>query len=348
MVPRLPRRHKYVHFTCYPAAFKIVALLLVFHPPQKDQPLKANQLLKAHFKLKGTYKEAQIDDFKPFPKFTIQSSKPPTPFSFRSPVSPGSRVAEAALQREREWLKEERKRRKMMRRKMNDEAPSFLERMRNSIFGSVHNRSSKKVKQAQKLKGSSKTKASQKRKKNSGAYKRGHGNEKTEDTNWKSTEFKRKPESIQSAAASFKSRVASIRSRVESIKSKAASMKSTLRQKMDDVRARIRKKADADTTDGNESQYSEDDDHVMSGALESEDEDGRSEYQSEDDMVREADSERRKEQRKRRRRKVRRIRRRRRQVRRAKRRGTSESDSSENSEYYVSYGPVGRWGCIIM
>ncbi|KFX99625.1 hypothetical protein O988_03740 [Pseudogymnoascus sp. VKM F-3808] len=275
------------------------------------------------------------------------SRRPPSPPDV-SPVSPGSRVAEAALQREREWLKEERKRRKTKRQKMNDEAPDFLERILDSMFGSVQKRPSKKDKQAQRPRSSTKTKVSQKGKKNRGAYKREYGKEKTEDTNSKSTEFKRKPESIQSAAASFRSRVTSIRSRVESIESKAASMKSTLRQKIDDVQARIRKKADADTTDGNESQYSEDDDHVMSGALESEDEDGRSEYESGDDMVREADPERRKEQRRRRRRQTRRIRRRKRQERRAKWRGTSESDSSENSEYYVSYGPVGRWGCIVM
>jgi hypothetical protein len=56
---------------------------LSFIHHKKDQSLKANELLKAHFKLKATHKEAQIDDFKPFPKVTIQSSKPPAPFSSR-------------------------------------------------------------------------------------------------------------------------------------------------------------------------------------------------------------------------------------------------------------------------
>ena len=56
------------------------------------------------------------------------------------------------------------------------------------------------------------------------------------------TKFKTKPASLKSAAASLKSRVASIRSRFGSIKTRAAIIKSTKRQKLDDVKTKIRKK----------------------------------------------------------------------------------------------------------
>lgn len=228
---------------------------------------------------------------------------------------------------------------------MKDEAPSLMERMRKSMFG--NNRSSKKGKQVENGRSSTKEKmGSRKRMKNGGTEKRENKNGKTADTKRKVPKFKTKPASLKSAAASLKGRAASIKSR-------ATSIKSTIRQKLDDVKAKIRKKPDIETSDNdsqaNRSQEEEDGgEYDMSGALDGETERDREEYESEDDMVREVDPERRKEQRRRRRRQARRVRRRPRRDRRAKRRGTSESESSEDSEYYVSYGPVGRWGCLVM
>ncbi|OBT66309.1 hypothetical protein VE03_04295 [Pseudogymnoascus sp. 23342-1-I1] len=211
---------------------------------------------------------------------------------------------------------------------MKDEAPSFMERMQKSMFGG--NRSSKKGKNVEKGRSSTKAKKGpRKPMENCGAD---SGKQKTKTPKFKTTKFKTKPASLKSTAASLKSRAASI-------KSLATSIKSTIRQKLADAKAKIIKKPDVETSDdSSQDSRPRDGDHggeyEMSGALDSETEGDREEYESEDDMVREVDPERRKEQRRRRRRQARRIRRRRRRERRAKRRGTSESESSEDSAYY--------------
>ncbi|KFY28943.1 hypothetical protein V493_02643 [Pseudogymnoascus sp. VKM F-4281 (FW-2241)] len=318
------------------------------HSHQK-QTILSNHLSKPKVTKKSELMNSGTSwDFPSNPPYRQAPSPPSGPST-----SPGSRAAEAALSREKDWQKEERRKRREEKQRMKDEAPNIMGRMRKAIFGNNKHKLSKIGKQPGTGNGLKKPKKTpQKYKENGGANKKEIRNEKAASTRRKASNSRSKPASLKSAAASLKSRVGSIKSRVKSNKSRTASIKSTIRQELDDVKAKI-KKSDTKTSDNDSpdsrSQDEEDrGEYGMSGGLDSEIKGDRAEYESEDDMVRDVDPERRNEQRRRRRRQARRMRSRRRQERRAKRRGTSESESSEASEYYVSYGPVGRWGCLVM